>query len=227
MRFQVTWDGPDFLRTRHAIKHVYPQCERLFVSVLNVTNADYQTAHCETRGGLYLYQSSSLKEIHELLQFVQEEAFVKAAHTIEDRRNEWEMTAMFPLWKASEGKVVASFDGLHAVQSTSGKTPWFIADREHLKDAFLGKVPLFACEPEMVQDFWPTITALRLERLLLSNCTTQAPVSVGSIEAVDSDLQQSYRGRAGLIMRRVQRSTFLFLKRQNTGRSTIGIIRKE
>jgi hypothetical protein len=77
------------------------------------------------------------------------------------------------------GKSHSDFDSL----CTAGEIDmWFIADRNHLLESFKGLVPLLAFDPETVEKLSLLISALGLERRVLSKVAKGVSKAEGRVD---------------------------------------------
>jgi hypothetical protein len=77
------------------------------------------------------------------------------------------------------GKGTKEFDKL--VAPTSGNA-WFVADRDHLQESFVGRVDLLACSPEEFGDLNLLLAAFGFEDRALSKLVESQSIAQGRIQ---------------------------------------------
>jgi hypothetical protein len=129
---RCVWEGPSILRSVYSLNSLYPDCRRLFTSLLGLQNANLQHLIMETK------QFVSADSIHYISGVFRElEKFL-------DDKTSWSETSglsehnIFPVRTSTNQ---GSFDRLLGASSSH---IWWIADTTHLLRSFEGRIPLLA-----------------------------------------------------------------------------------
>jgi hypothetical protein len=85
------------------------------------------------------------------------------------------------IWPIGTGEKESGCDCLMSAQDS-----WYIADRKHLRDAFMGKLPFLALDRSALNYAFPFLDSLGLKRRLLSKNASFTPTVSGDITLLPS-----------------------------------------
>lgn len=170
------WDGPDCLRSVHALKKLYPQSQRLFCDILGVQDARLENLIREARLLSQLetdlsYITKLFLEIEKLIKDDTSESITRALRT----------SRIFPTRNAGSR---AEFDQLLRGDSTS---EWFIADCTHFRHAFQGMIPFLAISVGNISRLKKVLRKAGVENRRLSAAAKGSAQTVGTVTFLDHD----------------------------------------
>lgn len=160
----TVWDGPESLRAVPRISQQYPLQRLLFSHHLGVSDATLKTIVAEAK---QVSMADSLEHIRAIFRTISHMMRGTGDSEINGSgvSDLWKFQ-VFPVWSGTE---TGTFD---FIQMGGRWDPWFIADRQHLFDAFIGKVRLFAFEVKEIHDLEPLIQLMSPVTRKLSTIAT-------------------------------------------------------
>ena len=187
---QCVWNGPASLRSIPRLMDLYPNHRQLFSELLEIKSATLETIISETNAAIL---SQDINHIKDLLLEI--DSFLKQTN---------DPGAGLAVYSLSNSKVFPILQpgiaGLVTLQSSFTSVRWFIADRQHLYDSFVGTLPLLDVAVNEIPMIEHLLNALRLDSRLLSNVAKPKAQKAGKVER-DESYENTFRSKVGFIAR--------------------------
>lgn len=196
------WDGPKCLKKTPRLRDFYKDHGDLFCGSLGLTAANLKTLVSEAK---LITSKDSLPYIRAL--------FMQLSHMLYGTFYSTRLDAhfddllelkIFPVWT---GKPGARFNDLLSARVTEESDCWYIADAQHIRDAFVGKVSLLAFEPHMLDGIKDLIASLRWQSRMLRKLAIMK-VSAEGFDIVNDEYTQSLQSKWRCIARYVSPEVF-------------------
>jgi len=186
------WDGEDWLRRVASLRHLYPECGRLFKETLRCPRLDVRHIILELQGIRPSCSADYISAVFALFKSMHESGryVITEAHKANCQKFE-----MFPVTTSSTKE---GYDKLVSLSTPD----WFVADKMLLRNAFHGALTLLAFDVANVTDLMPIFKVLQMESRLLSQVAKRTIITEGDV-TVDKDLTMKYRSRGSFIARYV------------------------
>jgi hypothetical protein len=187
------WGGPAWLKCTASLSRLFPTCETLFTTKINVSSLEISHIILEFEN---ISTKDDLFYISSLFTLLNKQ-FESGAETLRAREQmSLEATNYFPI--IGRGSRLREYDRLESINSEN----WFIPDSATLERGFNGKVDLLAFNQKEISSFLPLFGRLGLSRRLLSKAAT-LHVLGGEFKEDEPELTQLYRSRGKFIARYV------------------------
>lgn len=170
------------------IAAAYPQSEQLFKFLLADSKDTVEKLIARlTR----IDQTHSLETIAELFVQINEALAELNKGRITHLKEQIQQKSIFPIIQSANAE---SYDELQSIQVMD----WLVADRPHLRDSFVGKIPLLAFSPRQIHSLSRLLTALKLDTRRLSRLTTSKDSPRGLLKLSESHTKY-LRSRASFL----------------------------
>ena len=150
----------------------YPKSKQLFRCIFLTGDTGINALVAEAK---LVKPSSKLEEISQL--FTRMNTAIRGLGTQKARAAIKPLLdeCIFPIRKSEEQ---SGFDDLHTLGNS---TSWFIADRDHLRDKFCGKVPLLAFMAADVQQMDDLLKAMKIDSRKISGLVKSGVIVKGTV----------------------------------------------
>ena len=187
---QCVWKGPPGLRCRTSIESLYHGLERFFCGALGVKNATLDMVLDDLADLAGKTSKHDIQDVKSLLLAIPQcnenrsgDSKIKTLKGLE----------LFPVQSAI-------VDGEISLMPCTAH--FYISDRQRLRDAFVGEIPMLDFEVSAVHDLNTLIDILQLHHKLLSTTVTETCTTFGDSE-LDESFTKDLSGKAVALIRYV------------------------
>jgi len=192
---RCVWDGEKWFRVVTGLRHLYPDCEDLFVRHLRCERLSVHHLLMELHAITPACDINYISVVLTLFQSLLTEGRHVISHA--DIRN-CQGIAMFPI--STQADKTENQNSFGRLASLDGDADWFIAEKAQLKTAFAGKLPLLALDVAKVSELMPLFKLLGMSNRMLGEAAKRTVTIEGTL--VDNlELANMYRSRGAFIQR--------------------------
>lgn len=194
---RCVWDGEKWFRVVTGLRHLYPDCEELFVRHLRCERLGVGHLLMELQAITPSCDVNYISVVLTLFQSLHTDGRHVISHA--DIRT-CQSIAMFPIIsQAEKTDNQNSFGRLASLEDDD----WFVADKAQLKTAFAGRLPLLALDVAKISELMPLFKLLGMGNRLLGEASKRTVTIDGNAVVENRELAMLYRSRGAFIQRYV------------------------